>query len=96
MPVYTYHCDHCDHEFEQYQSFSEDALTLCPECRHEALRKVYSPALVVFKGKGFYVTDTKSAQSALTSSNAKDGDNGTKKKDKAEPAKKKSDTKTDK
>ena len=96
MPVYTYHCDHCDHEFEQYQSFSEDALTLCPECRHEALRKVYSPALVVFKGKGFYVTDTKSAQSALTSSNSKDGDNGTKKKDKAEPAKKKSDTKSEK
>lgn len=101
MPVYTYHCDHCDHEFEQYQSFSEDALTLCPECRHEALRKVYSPALVVFKGKGFYVTDTKSAHSTLTSNNSKDQDNsekdnGDKKKDKAEPAKKKSETKAEK
>lgn len=96
MPVYTYHCDHCDHEFEQYQSFSEDALTLCPECRHEALRKVYSPALVVFKGKGFYVTDTKSANSALTSSNTKDADNGDKKKDKPEPAKKETETKAEK
>ncbi|NIP42574.1 MAG: zinc ribbon domain-containing protein, partial [candidate division Zixibacteria bacterium] len=43
MPVYTYHCDECGHEFEKYQSFSEDALTLCPKCAQESLRKVYSP-----------------------------------------------------
>jgi putative FmdB family regulatory protein len=69
MPVYTYHCDNCEHEFEKYQSFSEESLTTCPNCAQDALRKVYTPALVVFKGSGFYVTDTKSASSTLTSNN---------------------------
>jgi len=76
MPVYTYHCDECGHEFEKYQSFSEDALTLCPNCAQETLRKVYSPALVVFKGSGFYVTDTKSHSPTMSSSNHKDQENG--------------------
>lgn len=78
MPVYTYHCDECGHEFEKYQSFSEDALTLCPNCAQEALRKVYSPALVVFKGSGFYVTDTKSHSPTMSTSNNKDQENGSK------------------
>ena len=68
MPMYTYHCENCDHEFEKYQSFSEDSLTTCPNCKQETLLKVYKPALVVFKGKGFYVTDSKNASSTLTSS----------------------------
>jgi putative FmdB family regulatory protein len=76
MPVYTYHCDECGHEFEKYQSFSEDALTVCPNCEQETLRKVYSPALVVFKGSGFYVTDTKSHSPTLTPTNHKDQENG--------------------
>ncbi|MBN2044326.1 MAG: zinc ribbon domain-containing protein [Anaerolineales bacterium] len=69
MPVYTYHCDQCDHEFEKYQSFSEEALTTCPKCGQKTLRKVYQPALVLFKGSGFYVTDTKSHSPTLSSSN---------------------------
>jgi len=60
MPMYTYHCENCDHQFEKYQSFSEDALTICPNCQKETLYKVYKPALVLFKGSGFYVTDSKS------------------------------------
>lgn len=72
MPVYTYHCDNCEAEFEKYQSFSEESLTTCPQCKQETLRKVYSPALVVFKGSGFYVTDTKSSSSTLSSNNHKD------------------------
>ena len=66
MPEYTYHCEHCEHEFNQQQSFYEDALVTCPSCKKKALRKVYKPAQVVFKGKGFYVTDTKGAKSNLT------------------------------
>lgn len=80
MPVYTYHCENCEHEFEKYQSFSEDSLTTCPNCAQESLRKVYSPALVVFKGKGFYVTDSKSASSTLTSNNHKDSNGSEEKK----------------
>lgn len=76
MPVYTYHCDNCEAEFEKYQTFSEESLTTCPECSLETLRKVYSPALVVFKGSGFYVTDTKSSRAVLSSNNHKDNNTG--------------------
>jgi putative FmdB family regulatory protein len=100
MPIYTYHCDHCDHEFEKYQSFSEDSLTNCPECSTEMLRKVYKPALVVFKGSGFYVTDTKSHSPTMNASN-KDSSNGDKPSTSSEkPAeakpKKKTETKAEK
>ncbi len=63
MPVYTYHCDNCGHQFDKHQSFSENALVVCPECRKHQLRKIYSPARVVFKGSGFYVTDKKAHSS---------------------------------
>lgn len=65
MPIYTYHCEKCEHEFEKYQSFSEERLYICPQCQEKALRKVYKPALVVFKGSGYYVTDHSSAKSSL-------------------------------
>jgi putative FmdB family regulatory protein len=99
MPVYTYHCDQCDHEFEKYQSFSEDSLIICPKCGRETLRKIYQPALVLFKGSGFYVTDTKSHSSTLTSSNHKDSSNGDKpssEKSSKEPAEKKTEAKSEK
>lgn len=78
MPQYTYHCENCDHQFDQYQSFSENPLLTCPQCSQDALLKVYKPALVVFKGKGFYVTDTSSAKSTLDKPNDSDksSDNG--------------------
>lgn len=84
MPIYTYHCDQCDHEFEKYQSFSEDSLTDCPKCGEETLRKVYKPALVLFKGSGYYVTDTKSHNPTMDASSngdkrAASGENGAEK-----------------
>ena len=59
MPTYQYACSACQHEFEVFQAFSESSLTHCPECNGE-LRKVYSAVGVVFKGSGFYKTDSKS------------------------------------
>jgi putative FmdB family regulatory protein len=59
MPTYQYACTACDHAFEQVQSFTEDALTVCPACDGK-LRKVFSAAGVVFKGSGFYRTDSRS------------------------------------
>ena len=56
MPTYQYACTACDHEFETFQSFTEDSLTECPECKGE-VKKVYSAVGVVFKGSGFYKTD---------------------------------------
>jgi putative FmdB family regulatory protein len=60
MPVYTYQCESCGVRFDRYQKFSEQSLTWCPECGKRALRKVYSPVGIVFKGSGFYSTDNRS------------------------------------
>lgn len=58
MPTYAYRCSACGHEFDVYQGFDEDPLSTCPQCQG-ALRKVFSPAGVVFKGSGFYRTDSR-------------------------------------
>ena len=65
MPTYEYACTKCGHEFEAFQSFSEDALTECPECKGE-VQKVYSNVGVVFKGSGFYKTDSRTTKSPTT------------------------------
>ena len=65
MPTYQYACTECGHSFEQFQSFSEDALTVCPECNGR-LRKLFNAVGVVFKGSGFYRTDSRSGSSGST------------------------------
>lgn len=59
MPTYQYSCTECGHFFEQFQTFSEDSLTVCPQCQGR-LRKVFNAVGVVFKGSGFYRTDSRS------------------------------------
>ncbi len=65
MPTYAYACTSCDHRFEAVQSFSDDSLTSCPQCEGR-LRKVFSAVGVVFKGSGFYRTDSRSSGSSAT------------------------------
>ena len=60
MPTYQYACTECGHAFEQFQSFSDDSLTECPECSGR-LRKLFNAVGVVFKGSGFYRTDSRSS-----------------------------------
>lgn len=60
MPIYTYRCENCGVQFERTQKFSDTPLTRCPECNKKALRKVYTPVGIVFKGSGFYATDNRS------------------------------------
>jgi putative FmdB family regulatory protein len=60
MPVYTYRCENCGVQFERQQKFTDQPLTRCPECNKKALRKVYTPVGIVFKGSGFYATDHRS------------------------------------
>ncbi len=62
MPTYQYACSEpeCGHQFEAVQSFSDAALTACPVCEGR-LRKVFSAVGVVFKGSGFYRTDSRAA-----------------------------------
>ena len=62
MPTYAYACTECDHRFEAVQSFSDDSLTVCPECEGR-LRKVFNAVGIVFKGGGFYRTDSRSGSS---------------------------------
>ncbi|MSY27390.1 MAG: FmdB family transcriptional regulator [Actinobacteria bacterium] len=69
MPTYPYACTSCEHSFEIVQSFSEDALTECPECGG-GLRKLYSSVGIVFKGSGFYRTDSRTDGKSSTSAAA--------------------------
>ena len=64
MPVYTYRCDACGVQFEKHQSFHDNPLKTCPECRKKKLRKVITPTKIIFKGSGFYATDHKSPSGA--------------------------------
>jgi putative FmdB family regulatory protein len=64
MPIYTYRCEHCGVQFDIRQKFTDDPLTRCPECNQKALRKVYQPVGIVFKGSGFYATDNRSPSGA--------------------------------
>jgi putative FmdB family regulatory protein len=65
MPTYEYACTECGHQFEAFQSFSDDALTECPDCKG-VVQKVYSNVGVVFKGSGFYKTDSRTTKSPTT------------------------------
>ncbi len=60
MPIYTYRCESCGVQFERHQSFSDEPLKRCPECSKNSLRKVLTPAGIIFKGSGWYATDHKS------------------------------------
>lgn len=69
VPTYAYTCTECGHAFDIHQSFSDAALTTCPSCDGR-LRKVFSSVGVVFKGSGFYRTDSRSSSTATTAAGA--------------------------
>jgi putative FmdB family regulatory protein len=58
VPTYDYACTACQHRFEVVQAFTDDSLTECPECQGR-LRKLFGSVGVVFKGSGFYRTDSR-------------------------------------
>ncbi|MCB7136978.1 FmdB family zinc ribbon protein [Cellulosimicrobium marinum] len=79
MPTYAYTCTACGHAFDIHQAFTDDALTVCPECSGR-LRKVFSSVGVTFKGSGFYRNDSRAgkgsssgASSGSSSKTAKGG-----------------------
>ncbi|MEU8896315.1 FmdB family zinc ribbon protein [Nocardia sp. NPDC048505] len=77
MPTYSYACTQCDNRFDIVQSFSDDALTVCPECSGK-LRKLFNSVGIVFKGSGFYRTDSRGGASTA-SEPAKSEGNGSSK-----------------
>jgi putative FmdB family regulatory protein len=82
VPTYQYACTNPEgkHEFEVVQSFSDAPVTECPECG-TPVRKVYGSVGVVFKGSGFYRTDSRKAasspESSSSSTSTKDGSSST-------------------
>jgi putative FmdB family regulatory protein len=90
VPTYQYACTECGEQLEKVQKFSDDPLTVCPNCSGR-LRKVFSPVGIVFKGSGFYRTDSRSGSNgSLTGKDGKDG------KDKADSGSKSESSSSDK
>lgn len=71
MPTYQYQCKSCGADLEIFQKFSEASLTVCPTCQGE-LRKVFNAVGIVFKGSGFYKTDSRGGSSSIPAATSTD------------------------
>ncbi|TCI98720.1 FmdB family zinc ribbon protein [Aeromicrobium sp. IC_218] len=76
MPTYQYQCTECGEALEVQQSFSDPSLTECPRCQGR-LRKVFNAVGVVFKGSGFYKTDSRSSSSSSDTGSSTSASSGT-------------------
>ncbi|WP_084484170.1 FmdB family zinc ribbon protein [Nocardia anaemiae] len=65
MPTYSYACTQCDNRFDIVQSFTDEALSVCSECSGK-LRKLFNSVGIVFKGSGFYRTDSRGGSSTAS------------------------------
>lgn len=90
MPTYSYHCDTCGHDFDAVQRFADEPLKECPQCG-AAIRRVIQPVGVVFKGSGWYITDSRKG-SGEGSENASRAKSSSEKAEKAGAASAKSDS----
>jgi putative FmdB family regulatory protein len=75
VPTYQYQCTECGNSLEVRQSFTDDALTVCPSCEG-TLRKVFNAVGVVFKGSGFYRTDSRAGSSSTVPAKSESGASG--------------------
>nr|WP_205861049.1 FmdB family zinc ribbon protein [Planosporangium flavigriseum] len=75
VPTYQYACTACGHQLEAVQSFNDEPLTECPECQGK-LRKLFSAVGIVFKGSGFYRTDSRSGSNSTSTSSSSSTSNG--------------------
>ena len=89
MPTYSYACTECDNRFDIVQSFSDDTLTVCPQCSGK-LRKLFNSVGIVFKGSGFYRNDSRDAKSSATTAAASSSDSSTEKSSTTDSSTKKS------
>jgi len=97
VPTYQYACTECGEQLEKVQKFSDDPLTVCPNCSGR-LRKVFSPVGIVFKGSGFYRTDSRSGSNGSLTGKDSAGKDGAGKdgKDKADSGSKSDSSSSDK
>ncbi|WP_405178259.1 FmdB family transcriptional regulator [Nocardia sp. NBC_01377] len=75
MPTYSYACTQCDNRFDIVQSFSDDALSVCEQCSGK-LRKLFNSVGIVFKGSGFYRTDSRGGASTASEPAKSDSSSG--------------------
>ena len=75
MPTYEYECRSCHHTFEKFQSMSDDPVKVCPECGGSVRRMIGGGTGVIFKGSGFYITDSKKSSSASTKGDSSSASN---------------------
>ncbi len=85
MPLYEYQCQECGLRFERRQHFSDEPITLCPECEGPVVRLI-QPAGIIFKGSGFYVTDNRSKSPTSVAGNRKTEEKATEDKSGAKTA----------
>ncbi len=83
MPIYEYKCQECSHQLEAIQKFSDDALTECPKCGKQALKKMISASAFHLKGTGWYETDFKNSGKKPEKKEAKSEKKGAKSEKKA-------------
>lgn len=72
MPTYVYACDTCGRQFEKFQSFKDEPLKTCSCDQKSPLRRVFQPAGIVFKGSGWYITDSRKGSTSASSGTSSD------------------------
>ena len=75
VPTYSYACTECGHRFDAVQAFTDAALTTCSQCNGR-LRKLFGNVGVVFKGSGFYRTDSREAAKSTSNGSSSSSSNG--------------------
>lgn len=70
MPTYGYQCTQCQHKFDVFQKMSDDPLSVCPECSG-AVKRLFYPVGVVFKGSGWYINDSRKPEKNSDGDSAK-------------------------
>jgi putative FmdB family regulatory protein len=86
MPLYAYECRACGAEFERQQSFDDEPVRVCPVCGTEAARRLITPVGIIFKGPGFYITDSRKALGDGRADKVDDAKKPTSKSEKGESA----------
>jgi putative FmdB family regulatory protein len=73
MPIYEYECEICGQRFERIQSMRDEPVRQCPECAG-SVHKIFHPAGIIFKGSGWYITDSRKASSSAVTGDSKSTD----------------------
>ena len=94
MAVYEYECENCGRRFERLQSMNDEPVRVCPECAG-AVHKVFHPAGIIFKGSGWYITDSRKATSGTVTGETKPASGETKTTDSTTKTDAKSESKSD-